>query len=377
MVMNIEEAIDSLQDTFTTIDIRTVSYQKDGLWHSAIFVLRFRKEPIAEVRKQQEQILINHGKIDTKDFQVCFSALPISKWNELRTNWKQNFVKLNDQFSTGLDSFLSLTHTFAEPYNHSGYCAIDEEWNSFYTSTQGDSSTNVETIFNNHQAEATKFFSRDIHEYLSKIFEMTKENTQSPPRYIVIVPVFFKIDQIAFGGNSIDLICEGFPMGELMFNLNLIERHGSYAIPKQSVKFPYNFTGSLTKKLKFNLSNKLPNISTNYEFKLDVFRKNGLLIETKSGRIEDYPHDLSSKTIKESVTEIEYSTETKNPVVFISHAMKDYKLVKEITDVLELFGLDAFIAHQDIEPTKKFEEEIIEKLKKSPNFCSHTYNRIQ
>jgi len=368
MIMNLEEAINLLQDTFTTIDIRTASFLKDNSWNSAIFVLRFRKESVDEVHEQQKEILDTHGKIDTKDFQVCFSALPISQWDELRANWKQNFVKFNDKLSVNIDSSVALTHTFAEPYSHSGYCAIDEEWNSFYTSSQGNSSINIETIFSNHQTEARKFFSRDIHEYLSKIFEMTTANTNSPPRYIIIVPVFFKVDQIAFGSNSVDLICKGFPMGELMFNLNFSDRHGSYAIPKKSVKFPYNFTGDATKKLEFNVSKKLPSFSANYEFKLDVFRKNGLLIATESGSIENHPHDLSSKVIAESVTEAKHSTETENPVVFISHAMDDYKFVKRISTVLELFGLDVFLAHQDIEPTKKFEEEIIENLKKAPIF---------
>lgn len=285
--MNLEEAINLLEDTFSTIDIRTAAYFKNNCWNSAILVIRFRKESVDVVQKQQEQILKTHGRINTKEFQICFSALSITKWEEMRTDWKKNFVKFNDQMSVNINSSIAFTHTFNEPYTHRGYCNIDEGWNSYYTSSQ-DSGGNVSEILYNHQAEARKLYSRDIHEYLSKIFEMTEANTNSPPRYIVIVPIFLKINQVEFDDKSFNVDCEGFPMGEIVFKMNFYERHGSYKIPKQSMKTLYNFQGDAPKKTKFRISEKLSNIPLSYEFKLDVYRKNGVLIDSEYGTVGKY-----------------------------------------------------------------------------------------
>ena len=127
--MNLDEAITLLEDTFSTIDIRTIAYLENNSWHSAIFVIRFRKESVDIVQQHQEQILKTHGKIKTKEFQVFFSALPISKWKEVQSDWKQNFVKFSDQISVNINSSIGFEHAFSEPTSHRGYCSIDEEWN--------------------------------------------------------------------------------------------------------------------------------------------------------------------------------------------------------------------------------------------------------
>lgn len=282
--MNLEEAINLLVDTFNTIDIRTAAYLKDNCWHSAIFVIRFRKESVDEVQKQQEKILETHGTINKKEFQIALSALPISEWNNLRTNYRKNFVKFRDDLSVNINSSIALGHTFSEPNSHRGYCGIDSEWNSFYSSSQ-DSGGDISTILYKYQEDVRKLFSRGIHDYLSKIFEMTEQNTQSPPRYIMVVPIFFKIKHIQFDEKSLFLDCVGYPLGKIIFNIDIFERHGSYQVPKKTTKITYDFSGDNEKLSGFKISEQIPSIPLQCEFKIDVFRENGLLIDYKSGTV--------------------------------------------------------------------------------------------
>ena len=48
--------------------------------------------------------------------------------------------------------------------------------------------------------------------------------------------------------------------------------------------------------------------------------------------------------------------------VFISHSAKNYNIAKKIKDCLIDFGMSCFVAHKDIEPKKKWKEEIKKAL---------------
>jgi len=54
--------------------------------------------------------------------------------------------------------------------------------------------------------------------------------------------------------------------------------------------------------------------------------------------------------------------------VFLSYSSLDYEFAKEVKSFLEDFGLDVFLAHTSIEPTKEWEEEILKNLKKCDVF---------
>ena len=49
--------------------------------------------------------------------------------------------------------------------------------------------------------------------------------------------------------------------------------------------------------------------------------------------------------------------------VFLSYSHEDYNLAKEIKIGLELYGIKAFLAHKDIEPSNEWELEILKNLK--------------
>lgn len=59
------------------------------------------------------------------------------------------------------------------------------------------------------------------------------------------------------------------------------------------------------------------------------------------------------------------SNAKKLPTVFISHSILDIDLAKKIKSWLDDVGISIFIAHQDLEPAKDFDLEIIEQIKTS------------
>lgn len=54
--------------------------------------------------------------------------------------------------------------------------------------------------------------------------------------------------------------------------------------------------------------------------------------------------------------------------IFLSHSTEDLTLIKFIKSQLEWFGLDVFVAHEDIEPSTEWESAIIENLKSTDIF---------
>lgn len=54
--------------------------------------------------------------------------------------------------------------------------------------------------------------------------------------------------------------------------------------------------------------------------------------------------------------------------IFISHSHKDKGQAAQLKKWLELFGFEAFVAHEDIQPSKEWEREILSFLQKSDVF---------
>lgn len=69
----------------------------------------------------------------------------------------------------------------------------------------------------------------------------------------------------------------------------------------------------------------------------------------------------------ESAQEINYSE--KGPIrIFLSYSNEDKNLVGEVKKKLDTYGFETFLAHEDIEPSRKWEGEIILKLKECDVF---------
>lgn len=49
--------------------------------------------------------------------------------------------------------------------------------------------------------------------------------------------------------------------------------------------------------------------------------------------------------------------------VFLSHSSKDKKLASDLKDVFETFGIDVFVAHQDIMPSTEWQRRILQELR--------------
>ena len=58
---------------------------------------------------------------------------------------------------------------------------------------------------------------------------------------------------------------------------------------------------------------------------------------------------------------------------FISHISKDKKIAKKLRDVLKLYNIEAFVAHEDIKASEEWQTEIVNALNTSDFFVSiHT-----
>ncbi len=58
----------------------------------------------------------------------------------------------------------------------------------------------------------------------------------------------------------------------------------------------------------------------------------------------------------------------KSPELFIGHSHEDMRFINYLEKHLSIFGIKSFVAHRDITPSKKWEKEIINAMKKCDCF---------
>jgi len=63
--------------------------------------------------------------------------------------------------------------------------------------------------------------------------------------------------------------------------------------------------------------------------------------------------------------------------IFLSYSHKDYEIAKNLKDFLESFGVNLFLAHKDIEPTREWEKEIYKNLKECDIFIPLLTNNFK
>lgn len=63
--------------------------------------------------------------------------------------------------------------------------------------------------------------------------------------------------------------------------------------------------------------------------------------------------------------------------VFISHSHQDREVAGEIKDKVEPFGVNVFVAHEDIKPTQDWQESILDNLKHCDAFVALLTNRFE
>ena len=64
----------------------------------------------------------------------------------------------------------------------------------------------------------------------------------------------------------------------------------------------------------------------------------------------------------------EMGVKIRSPRLFISHAHEDKEYASVLKGQLSLFGVNAFVAHADIEPSSEWSKEIIDSIKKCDAF---------
>ena len=87
--------------------------------------------------------------------------------------------------------------------------------------------------------------------------------------------------------------------------------------------------------------------------------------------VERIAEDLDINTDLSSIisrSPPEYWKETAKLRVFISHISKDKSKAMRLRDCLEPYAISAFVAHEDIEPTKQWENQLERALRAMDGF---------
>lgn len=286
--MRLFDCIHLLEDTYTSIDIRVAVYKKNDEWHNAIIIIRFRKEDVEEISKNHKELIKKYGEIKEELFRVDLFSLPISKWSEMYANWRQGFIGINDDFIIKITGGGFLNYETREPYEHNGFNRIDEQWRSYHYSFQ-DSDPQVNQIVSKYNKKALENRSRDIFEYLARIFEIGHAHTETLPRYIIVAPVFFKVENIEFKDSSICIDCFGYPKDDIDFTIDFSKGYGNMPrISKDLKRIKYTIEGELGKPQKFSITEKIDSMHKDDYFRLDVFRKNGILLSSLENKVGNY-----------------------------------------------------------------------------------------
>ena len=328
--MKISESITYLLDTYNSIDIRAACYKKNNSWFDAIIVIRFRKEEREKVKQEQIDILKKHGEIKDELFQVILDAFPTSKWKEIVQNWSSSTIQFSESFTLNLSRRDFMEMSTEEPHYHKGFSIIDENWKSYHNSTS-DQDQQVMSIVNQYNKKARDLRCRDIFEYLAKIFQISKEKTENLRHYIVIAPVYFKINSTEFTENDVKIKCEGYPENKIDFVIDFSKQYGNMnTVTSDGVKIN-NY--EIESKTPFTVSSPV-NVQIDNQFRINVYRTNGILLDTNYGVVSNYFPTKGSDT---------------NPIFNLFTKFIDYTIFEEMLFKLQARGLP---------PNKAFERAI-------------------
>jgi hypothetical protein len=73
--------------------------------------------------------------------------------------------------------------------------------------------------------------------------------------------------------------------------------------------------------------------------------------------------NFMSRITSQGIDTVEKMKLVQKNLLFISHHHKDKEIASHIKSELRDFGIDTFVAHEDINPTEEWEEVILEKLR--------------
>ena len=285
--MKISECITLLQDIYNSIDIRAAVYKKDAKWFAAFLILRFRKEKVEDVKDEQKKIFEKYGKIDEENFKIVFDVLDIERWSSILESWNTKSITIKNNFVINLNRRDFMEPNMNEPYSHANFALIDDNWISYHNALNDNDGNLTNSISITHTPKAREFLSRDIAEYFEKIFQVSNYHTQNLRTYMIIAPVFFKIDKIEFTLDKVEISCTGFPEDEIDFIMNFQKQGGANPITFDAIHINHKISGEENKETKFTISENLKSNHMEHLFRLDVYRKNGVLLDSEKGSVSD------------------------------------------------------------------------------------------
>lgn len=361
--MQLFEIIDSLLDTFNSIDVRTVAILKDNAWHSFLIVIRFRKETIGTIKKEHDELIRKHCIVQENDFRVDLSVFPVSEWIKIHDDWNKNFICINPNFIINIENKNELCYDANTPGFIGSANYVDPEWNAYYVSSYGNAQELYNKIRTYDRKVRDKFF-RSVIEYLGVIFQINIDNIQNYGGSIISIPVFFKISKVVFSAESVILKCTGYPPDEFSFVVNLYKRLGNTTpIPKDKQIISHEIKGESMILEDFEVKIPLDSLDMLDEFRIDVYRKK-ILISTQSGTIGSYtekpPEIIQNYNIPRYTSND--TLESKNVDVFLSHADEDRKIAGNLASQLRKHDFNVFVAHDDIEIGEEWESKLKEKI---------------
>lgn len=201
--MKLLYTIDALKETYCSIDIRLFSVFKDNEWQNVFTIIRFRHETTDELKKIHDvEIEKCGGLIQTEKFRVSVHQIPIEKWDKIKTDFSQKFLCLSEEYSVNYEKPITLNHTLTEPHK-SEKEYVFKEWNVFFVQqeTQLQKPSYEDELLDHALKKGFSYF----HPYLSAIFQMDKYDFQSHTWVYLFAPVFFKIDDVVFEHDKMDM----------------------------------------------------------------------------------------------------------------------------------------------------------------------------
>jgi len=286
--VTLDKVLEELKDTFHSIDIRVFSHKPDDVWKNIFIIIRFRRETEDELMKIQTELIQKCGSlIETEKFKVGVFHYPVEKWTKIEDDLSKKFLCLTDSFAVNFDKEITFNHDISTPYFKSENY-IDDDWKCFLFHNE----TNPPQKPNYHDLLINKTFENDFShfdDYLSAIFEYNKYDFQHNPWVNTFVPVFFKIEQITFDHDIVNLTYSAYDQKNIRVTLNFYQareyRTHDKFIDKKVVELEENKNSKLIKD-KITMEVDTKNIGN--AFDLLVIKNKNVLLENREGKIEDY-----------------------------------------------------------------------------------------
>jgi hypothetical protein len=217
--MRLFEAVDTLLDTYNSIDVRVVAFLDADIWHSAFTVIRFRRETVDELKQIHDKMILKCGLLEKDDIRVRLCQFQTNDWKKIYANLGKKFISLSDDFSVNFSNIPDFNTRIAEARTYASSDYVNTLWDSFHTDMT-QSGLRISSLLDDHSNDAVANHFYDIRDYLCAILEIHRNDVSSEGKLILTAPVFFKISKVVFKNNSINMIFTTYPMDNIKIGIN-------------------------------------------------------------------------------------------------------------------------------------------------------------